>query len=117
MINDIYTELDFLLAPVYFVLIYLFARNIEGKRIKDNPLYSYYARGMLFKLVASIGVCIIFLYYYRGGDNIGYYLSAEFCANMLTLNPTVFFSVLLNEPTHENLSVLYNSNHFCLDYW
>jgi hypothetical protein len=117
MIEDIYTELDFLLAPVYFALIFLFAKNVQSRRIKENPLYAYYARGMLFKLVASIGVCIIFLYYYKAGDNIGYFWSAEFCAKMLTLNPKVFFSVLLNERTHENLSVFFNSGLCCPDYW
>ena len=82
MINQIFSELDFLLVPIYFVVFYFVGSRIQASKIIENKLYAYYTRGLVFKLGASIMVSLIFIYYYKGGDNIGYFWSAQFLAKM-----------------------------------
>ena len=117
MINQIFSELDFLLVPIYFVVFYFVGSRIQASKIIENKLYAYYTRGLVFKLGASIMVSLIFLYYYKGGDNIGYFWSAQFLAKMQTLNPNVYFSVLTDNRTHENLAYFFDNGLCCPDYW
>lgn len=117
MINEIFSELDFLLVPIYFVVFYILGNRIKASKIIENKLYAYYTRGLVFKLCASVMVSLIFLYYYKGGDNIGYFWSAQFLAKMQTLNPNVFFSVLANNRTQENLGIFFDNGLCCPDYW
>ena len=117
MINQIFSELDFLLVPIYFVVFYILGNRIKASKIIENKLYAYYTRGLVFKLCASVMVSLIFLYYYKGGDNIGYFWSAQFLAKMQTLNPNVFFSVLANNRTPENLGIFFDNGLCCPDYW
>jgi hypothetical protein len=117
MINEIFSELDFLLLPIYFIIFYILGNRIKASKIIENKLYAYYTRGLIFKLCASVMVSLIFLYYYKGGDNIGYFWSAQFLAKMQTLNPNVFFSVLANNRTPENLGIFFDNGLCCPDYW
>lgn len=117
MIDDIFSELDFILVPIYFIIFYIFGSRVQSAKISENKLYSYYTRGLVFKLGASIMVSLIFLFYYKGGDNIGYFWSAQFLAKMQTLNPNVYFSVLADNRTHENIAYFFDNGLCCPDYW
>jgi len=117
MIEDFFSELDFIWVPFYMALIYILGSRIQKSRIEDEPLYSYYTKGLMLKLFASLMVSILFLYYYLGGDNIGYFVASQYLAKMQFINPNVYLSVLFNERTHENLSVFYYSDLCCPDYW
>jgi hypothetical protein len=117
MIEDFFSELDFILVPFYLVLIYFIGSRIQKSRIQEEPLYAYYTKGLMLKLIASLFVSIIFIYYYKGGDNIGYFVSAQYLAKMQFINPNVYFSVLFNERTHENLAIFYENGLCCPDYW
>jgi hypothetical protein len=117
MIEDFYSELDFIWVPFYLVLIYFIGSKIQQNRIQTEPLYSYYSKGLLVKLFASLLVSIIFVYYYKGGDNIGYFVSSQYLAKMQLINPNVYFSVLFNERSHANLVVFFENDLCCPDYW
>lgn len=117
MIEDFFSELDFIWVPFYMALIYIISSRIQKSRIQEEPLYSYYTKGLMLKLLASLMVSVIFIYYYRGGDNIGYFVASQYLAKMQFINPNVYLSVLFNERTHENLAVFYYSDLCCPDYW
>lgn len=117
MIDDIFSEFDFLLVPFYLIIFYSLGRRTQNSKLAENPLYSYYSKGLLAKLIASVLVSLIFLYYYRGGDNIGFFWSAQFLAKMQALNLNVYFSVLADNRTHENIAFFFDNGLCCPDYW
>lgn len=117
MEEELYTGVDLVLIPFYAALIFFLGRRIQQQRIQENPLYKYYTKGLLAKLVASILVCLVYIFYYGGGDTIGYFESARLVSRMVFINPGVYFSVLSGTLTHDNLSVFYFNDLCCPDYW
>lgn len=117
MIDEVFSALDFLLVPIYFGIFYALANRTQRSKLAENPLYSYYSKGLLAKLIASVLVSLIFLFYYKGGDNIGFFWSAQFLAKMQTLNLNVYFSVLADNRTNENIAFFFDNGLCCPDYW
>lgn len=69
--------IDIILLPVYLGLIYFLANFIRGKN-SDNPIYQrYYIRGLNYKMLGSLGFAFIYLFYYRGGDTINFYITMK----------------------------------------
>jgi hypothetical protein len=72
---------------------------------------------LIAKIVAGLLVCLVYIFYYKGGDTIGYFESARLVSRMLLVNPGVYFSVLSGSLTHDNLTVFYFNDLCCPDYW
>ena len=99
---------DIVLLPFYLIIIYLFAYKKKQKNIISNPEYEYYILGLFFKIFGGIALCLIYVFYYGGGDTCAYYKNSVAMVNMLFKDSSVFFSILSG-----NLSY---SNYFNFDY-
>jgi len=44
-----------------------------GQKKETAPYYKYYLPGLLIKLFAGLGVCLIYVWYYSGGDTLNYF--------------------------------------------
>ncbi len=95
---------DFILLPFYLVIIYFIARFIKDKNIREHPEYKYYITGLFASIFGSIFFCLIYNYYYQGGDTIGYYISAKALNNLMHKDFGTFFSILTGHLTPENYS-------------
>ena len=104
MEEELYSGVDLVAIPFYAALIFFLGRRIQQQRIQENPLYKYYTRGLIAKIVSGLLVCLVYIFYYKGGDTIGYFQSARLVSRMIFINPGVFFSVMGGTLTHENLS-------------
>ncbi|RLD47225.1 MAG: hypothetical protein DRI94_14125, partial [Bacteroidetes bacterium] len=96
---------DFILLPFYLVIIYFIARFIKDKNIREHPEYKYYITGLFASIFGSIFFCLIYNYYYQGGDTIGYYISAKALNNLMHKDFGAFFSIFTGHLTQENYSV------------
>jgi hypothetical protein len=97
------TIFDLLLVPLYFTLIYFVAGNIQQKNIVKNPLYKWYRRGLLVKICGAIAVCLIYQFYYTGGDTSNYYETTKAIVSLLYKDSNVFWKVFLfGETTREH---------------
>jgi hypothetical protein len=67
-----YQNGDFILTPIYVILIFLIGYIVRWKKMDDNPLYKYYLPGLMIKVVASIFFLIIYTEYYGYGDTLDY---------------------------------------------
>lgn len=117
MEEELYTGVDLVATPFFAALIFFLGRRIQQQRIQENPLYKYYSRGLILKLLAGFLVCLVYIFYYGGGDTIGYFESARLVSRMLFVNPEVFFSVMAGNLTIDNLSVFFTNDLCCPDYW
>jgi len=85
---------DFILTPLYLAIIYVFARGVVQKRIENEPYYKYYVAGLFAKIFGGLGVCLIYMYYYNGGDTIVYFHDAKLIASLSYSNPGNLVTIL-----------------------
>ena len=95
--------LDLLLPPIYLAIMYLIGTYIQSKNA-DNPIYKYYRRGLMAKCFGAIAVCLVYVYWYKGGDTINYFVSSVPLINMMSKNFDVFVSIMQGNITWENRS-------------
>lgn len=107
---------DWLLAPIYFIIIYLFANNYKKKHIEDKPYFKYFLSGLYAKLVGAFFVTIIYHFYYSGGDTINYFHSSKVLLNVAGKDFSTFISILFDNRTMENYSVFTGKTKWPL-YW
>jgi len=79
---DIY---DLLLSPFYFILILYIAYYYKNTKlhIYHKKHYKYFLPALFCKIFGSICLCLIYTYYYDGGDVINYYVSTKTFVNVL----------------------------------
>ncbi len=93
---------DFVLLPFYLLLIYFIASWIKNRHIEKSPEYKYYVWGLFAKIFGGIGVCLIYEFYYDGGDTTYYIKSSIALGNLLFKDPAGFFSILTGNLSLEN---------------
>jgi hypothetical protein len=88
--------LDFLLLPIYFGLFYLIGSSI-AQRNNNNKFYRlYYMRGLRYKMLGSIGFALIYVFYYKGGDSINFFVVIRPLFKLFFSNPSSFFSFVFS---------------------
>ncbi len=110
------TIFDFLLIPIYLLVIYYFASRIQHKNIKDKPLYKWYTKGLMVKIFGAIAVCLIYQLYYTGGDTTNYFETSKAIANLLYKDSYIFWDVITGNNSSENYSY-FDSNTGIPVYW
>jgi hypothetical protein len=64
--------LDLVLGPIYFLLIFYWAKSYSAK-FNDPFLSKHFLNGLLFKLLGATGASVIYWFVYGTGDSIFYY--------------------------------------------
>ncbi len=98
------TLFDVIISSLYFFAFLLFFIYIYLTRRNKNKVYNFIVSGYIFKVISAVFFLLIYLYYYKGGDTIGYYKSGVALVNLLFKYPKVYFSILFGNVTPENLS-------------
>lgn len=97
--------LDLVLLPVYLFLIYLVAKRTQNLHVVKNPEYKYYVSGLFAKISGVIGFCLIYAYYYDGGDTFNYFNHAVGVSNIINDEPVNFFSILGGYLSEDNFKI------------
>jgi hypothetical protein len=100
----ILTIFDLLLAPIYLIFIYFISGYVQHKNIKINPVYKWYTKGLMVKLFGAVSVCLIYQFYYTGGDTTNYYETSVAIANLLFKDYRMFLDVMGGDNALENWS-------------
>ncbi|MGQ0827000.1 MAG: hypothetical protein ACT4ON_01265 [Bacteroidota bacterium] len=87
---------DLLLAPIYLLIIYFIAGYIQKKNIGKNPLYKWYTKGLFAKIGGAIALCLIYQFYYVGGDTVNYFLTSKAISNLMWKDIEAFADMMLN---------------------
>ncbi len=91
---------DYLLLPVYLVIIYLVASNVRNRYYPPgHPWRRYFMPALNVKIYGAIFIGLIYQYYYGGGDT-GYYFRQSLVVNeALMTEPGKGMSILFHIPS------------------
>lgn len=87
------TFYDWLLVPFYLFFIFIIAQFIRRRHIEENPEYKYFLSGLAVKILGAISLAMIYVFYYKGGDTLGYYHDGMCWNRLLVENPSALFKV------------------------
>ena len=93
---DLISITDIILVPFYILVIFGVAGRIKSRNIQNIPEYKYFLKGILFKLIGVILFCLVYLYYYKGGDTINYFLGSKALSELIIKNFSIGIEVFLN---------------------
>src|SRR5678815_451144 len=64
---------DMVVVPFLFVMFFFNANRIKLRYIEEHPEYRYYVSGLFMKMFGAIAICLVYVFYYGGGDTLNYY--------------------------------------------
>jgi hypothetical protein len=94
--------------PAFFLLmigVWLISGYIRRQRIATQPEYKYFLYGLWAKILGGLGFGVIYIFYYRGGDTIGYFASAYAYCELFYYNTSDFFLAYFGPVKQETLSL------------
>jgi len=74
---------DLLLPPFYILIIFSYAQIVVNRNIKTKKHYRYLLTALACKIMGGIGLCLVYTFYYKGGDVTNYFLSTSTFVNVL----------------------------------
>lgn len=98
---------DFILTPLFIVIAYAFASRVRAKKELNNPVYRYFTKGLLAKIVGGLGLGVIYVFYYKGGDTLNYWQDAGTLRNLMFKDFFCYLDILFGDTS--------TSNFFCFD--
>ncbi len=101
---DVIDIFDFILAPLYIIVILFIALNYQKKNELGNPVFRYFTSGLLAKIFGGLAFLLIYIYYYGDGDTCEYYNSSVNLIRLAGNNLSVFFSIMFGNASPENYS-------------
>jgi hypothetical protein len=113
MIIDIF---DLLLTPLYLLVIYFIAAYYQRNQEIKNKVYKYYLKGLFVKLFGAIMLCMIYQFYYGGGDTTNYFVTAKAILSLAGKNFNVFSEIMLGNNSVELYSAFDNNTGYPV-YW
>jgi len=88
---------DLALAFIYFTLIYIFAFFYMRNKKKENPEYKYFILALSLKVFGGMMFALLTIFYYKGGDSMGYYHGAICLSDEILSNPSSGIQILFSE--------------------
>ena len=76
-----------------------YGNNIKKKNIESKPYYKNYSRGLIVKLLGGIIFCLIYAFYYKGGDTVNYYRGVNAMIAVFKESPLNYFKLLFEDNT------------------
>jgi len=74
--NHYLTVLDVVLVLLMYIPLLLLAGWFYARKYKETPLYGYFMKGLILKLICGLGFAWLYVYYYGGGDTQMYFRGA-----------------------------------------
>ncbi|MDQ3051266.1 MAG: hypothetical protein M3Q95_10315 [Bacteroidota bacterium] len=100
---DYFNLVDYLYGPLAFIIIIIIARVRKYRRIKTEPEFKYYTKGLYVKLIGGLSLCLIYTLYYGGGDTVNYMNDSLCMLRLLFDNPSGFFQIMKEGVNFNNL--------------
>jgi hypothetical protein len=112
--SDFLSLIDLLIVPFLLILVYFIGNSVRSKNIEDNPSYRYYVAALMVKMIGAIGVCLIYVFYYKGGDTLAYYKDAGTITRMFLKSPVEAIRLTLFDLDQQSLAAFDSSTSWPL---
>lgn len=98
---------EWVFYPIYILVIYYFAYRIRNVNLitRNRSEYKYFIGGLTAKLTGCLFFCLIYTFYYDGGDSRMYFESVVPFANLLETDFSAYLKVMFNPPSPEMKSL------------
>ncbi len=91
---------DLVLPPFYILALIGIGVAYRNAHQYKREYYKYFIPAFVAKLFAAIAFCLVYTFYYEGGDTTGYYISARAYVNILFNNGFDSFMEVANFYSH-----------------
>jgi hypothetical protein len=108
---------DAVIAPVYIIILVMIANSIRIRKVHLQPEYKYFTWGLVAKMFGAIAVCLIYTFYYDGGDTVNYFTSTQAFANLMEKDFSSFMKAMFDAQTQENYSLFDSNTGYPLYWW
>ena len=98
----IFANIDFILVPVYLIIVFFIASLIKNRYKNKFKEYKYFIPGLVFKLFGVTFFCFLYVFYYNGGDTVNYFFGSKAVCNLIEQDFEKGLAVLLNTKSHLN---------------
>jgi hypothetical protein len=97
-ITEFISIVDLVIAPVLLIFFYFYGNAIRSRHIEQNSSYRFYVSGLMAKMIGALGVCLVYIFYYKGGDTLVYFRDSVVIGKLFFRSPVeairlTFFSV------------------------
>lgn len=100
--NSIKSVWDLILPPFILAFIYIFESQRVRNKIEIDSKYEFYLKGLFFRIAGALVLCIIYQFYYIGGDTINYWGSGVIVNRMIWKDLWIYFKILAGDRSWEN---------------
>jgi hypothetical protein len=90
---------EWVMLGLYCIVIFAITFGVQVFRIQKNPVYRYYTPAVLMKVLSSVVFCLIYIYYYNGGDTVSYYETSRAVVNLAMKDIGAYFDVVTSSPS------------------
>lgn len=107
--NNYISLIDLFLIPIYFLIIYLISNKIISNNNKIID-YKFFKKGLFLKFLGVFLFCILYLFYYGGGDTVNYFKGVKAIINLLIETPEFGIQAIFNYGIGSKFWGVYNAN-------
>src|SRR5688572_6237089 len=94
---------DFLLTPIYLIVLISIAKRMREKRYPlGHPLRDLYMKGLYVKLGGAIFIALVYQYYYGGGDTFNYFRHTKIINSSLNESFGTWFKLITRQSVESN---------------
>ena len=104
---------DILLAPFYLLALYALAKKFKTRQLCQHPYYRFYLPGFWVKMLGALSVCFIYVFYYKGGDTLNYFIEARTYVNVFFEGDFKMLWQLINFKTYPISNTGYTNYENC----
>lgn len=90
---------EWVMLGIYCIIIFGFTFARQVLKMKQQPVYRYFGWGVFLKVTCSVIFCLIYIYYYQGGDTVAYYETSRALVNLGMKNMAAYIDVLTSPST------------------
>jgi hypothetical protein len=102
---------DVVFGPFVLLCLLLFGKHYVNKKLENDPnsIYRYFYKGLTVKLIGGLSLCLVYTFYYPGGDTIQYFNDAKCFVRLLFDSPGSFLKIFFHKYDRNDLSY-FNQN-------
>ena len=98
--QDILHVQDLILAPIYVLLIYAYARYRKDKKYGGTLIEKFYLPALGVRIIGNLFAALIYQYYYHSGDTFEYYKGITMIWDGFLFNPLVGLELIFSGPSN-----------------